>query len=361
MKLGIIGVRGVPNAYGGFEQFAEFLSEALVKRGHEVVVYSPHHHPYQESTWRGVQIIHKYDPQNLGPFSQFVYDFNCIKDSRSRGFDVILQLGYTSSSVWHWLLPKGVNVVTNMDGLEWKRSKYSPIVQRFLHFAESLAAQNSTHLVADSVGIQRYLKAKYKLDSTFIAYGADLVKKPEESMLEQYGLKPFEYDLVIARIEPENNIETIVKGYLKSSRKRKLVIVGNQNQNAFGKHLVSNYRDENLLFVGSVYDKHALDVLRWFSNVYFHGHSVGGTNPSLLEAMAANALICAHDNEFNRSVCGDSAFYFQSENDVAEQLETIVKTTEEARLNAQRTIIAERYSWQKIFDQYEDLLARFSK
>ena len=140
MKLAILGTRGVPNHYGGFEQFAQYLSEEFVKKGHEVYVYNSHNHPYQKSEWNGVKIIHCKDPSNIiGTASQFIYDLNCIIDSRKRNYDLILQLGYTSSSIWNGLFPKGTIIVTNMDGLEWKRSKYSKLVQNFLLFNERLA------------------------------------------------------------------------------------------------------------------------------------------------------------------------------------------------------------------------------
>src|SRR5436190_17197589 len=151
MKIGILGTRGIPNAYGGFEQFAEHLSAGLVKKGHEVVVYNSSLHPYQHEQWHGVQIIHCKDPENkLGTAGQFFYDWNCINDARKRDFDIVLHLGYTSDSLWHWRWPrKAINIV-NMDGLEWKRSKYNRVTQRFLKWAESLAANNADILIADS-------------------------------------------------------------------------------------------------------------------------------------------------------------------------------------------------------------------
>ena len=179
MKIGIIGTRGIPNYYGGFEQFAEYLSVDLVKAGHEVFVYNSHSHPFQESNWNGVNIIHCNDPEDkMGTAGQFIYDLNCILDSRKRKFDIILQLGYTSSSIWGWLLPSKSIIVTNMDGLEWKRSKYSKPVQKFLQFAEYLGVKFSDHLIADSVGIQSYLKEKYKKDSVYIPYGANVFNSP---------------------------------------------------------------------------------------------------------------------------------------------------------------------------------------
>ncbi len=137
LKIAILGCRGIPNRYGGFEQFAEKLSVGLVEGGHQVWVYNSHNHPCRDALWRGVHRVLCYDPEyRLGQFGQFIYDWNCIRDSRRRGFDIILQLGNTSSSVWHRQLPRASVVVTNMDGLEWKRSKYNRPVQRFLKYAE---------------------------------------------------------------------------------------------------------------------------------------------------------------------------------------------------------------------------------
>jgi superfamily II DNA/RNA helicase len=129
MRIAILGTRGIPNFYGGFEQFAQYLSEDLVKKDHEVYVYNSHTHPYQKSEWNGVNIIHCKDPENIiGTAGQFIYDLNCILDSRKRNFDVILQLGYATTSIWFWLLPKKAVVITNMDGLEWRRSRGLAIV-----------------------------------------------------------------------------------------------------------------------------------------------------------------------------------------------------------------------------------------
>ena len=302
MRIGILGTRGIPNFYGGFEQFAQYLSEGLVKAGHDVFVYNSNLHPYQKKSWNGVNLLHCYDPeQNMGSAGQFIYDFNCILDSRKRNFEIILQLGYTSSSVWNWLFPKNVVIITNMDGFEWKRSKYSKPVQSFLKFAEKLAVLFSDHLIADSKGIQSYLKEKYNKDSVYIPYGANVFSSPDESVLKNYGLTPYNYDMLIARLEPENSIEEILDGFTASTVNRNFLVVGN-TITPLGKKLVDKYQDSRIKFVGFVNGIEKLDSLRYFSNLYFHGHTVGGTNPSLLEAMASNAFICAHDNIFNKAI-----------------------------------------------------------
>ena len=136
MKIAIIGTRGIPNHYGGFEQFAEYLAVYLVKHNCEVYVYNSYNHPYQEPVFNGVNIIHCRDPEKkMGTIGQFIYDLNCILDTRNKDLDVILQLGYTSSSIWSFLLPKKPIIITNMDGLEWKRSKYWFLVRKFLKIA----------------------------------------------------------------------------------------------------------------------------------------------------------------------------------------------------------------------------------
>lgn len=363
MTIGIIGIRGVPNFHGGFEQFAEFLSEYIAKEGHDIYVYNSHNHPYQESVWKGVNIIHKYDPEyKIGTVGQFIYDFNCILDSRKRNFDIILQLGYTSSSIWHKLLPKKSIIVTNMDGLEWKRTKYSNMVQKFLKMAERWAVLNSDHLVADSIGIQSYLQEKYNKSSTYIAYGAEPFINDDSTVLKEYNVEKYNYNLLIARMEPENNIEVILDGVVESRKKQKILVIGKNDTNNFGKGLTEKYKnDSHIIFLGGVYNQNHLNHLRYFSNLYFHGHSVGGTNPSLLEAMASKALILAHNNIFNKTIIQEDGFYFSDKNDVKNLLETICKKDHILKIEANYNKVENNFSKEKINKQYlslfEELLA----
>lgn len=362
MKIAILGTRGIPNNYGGFEQFAEYLSTELVRRGHAVSVYNSSHHIFQEDTYKGVQIIHKNDPENkIGTVGQFIYDLNCIIDSRKRHFDVILNLGYTSSSIWSRLFPKKSVVITNMDGQEWKRTKFSKKVQRFLMYAEKLAVKHSDHLVSDSKGIQSYLKQKYNIDSTYIAYGATPFDAPNEGVLEKYELKSKNYHLLIARIEPENNIETILDGISKAKNKTKTIVIGNA-MNTFGLYLQDKYADiDHIVFMGPVYDITVLNNLRYYSKYYFHGHSVGGTNPSLLEAMAAKSFIIAHDNEFNKSVLEENACYFNTSDDVCRLLDETIDMEEDLVRENNYMKIKELYSWDYIIDEYESLIIKMRK
>jgi glycosyltransferase involved in cell wall biosynthesis len=328
MRIAIIGTRGIPNHYGGFEQCAEHLSVGLVKKGYEVVVYNSHNHVYQEQEWNGVEICHCYDPEyKIGTAGQFLYDLNCIRDVRKKNFDVILQLGYTSSSVWGWLLPKHSIVTTNMDGMEWKRPKYSKRARAFLRIAEKLAVLTSDHLIADSLEIQGYLSNKYGKKPTFIPYAATVFEKSDSSFLEEFNVKPFQYSMLIARMEPENSIEMILDGFSSVKTNQKFLVVGNTD-NAFGTYLVEKFSyNINIVFCGGIFSKEKLNNLRYYSNLYFHGHTVGGTNPSLLEAMASNALICANDNVFNKAVLNEHAHYFSTAKDVAGHFLDIDKTT----------------------------------
>jgi len=361
MKVSIIGTRGIPNHYGGFEQCAEYLALGLVKRGFEVIVYNSHNHPYQEKEWKGVTIVHCYDPEDkLGTAGQFIYDLNCILDVRKQNCDVILQLGYTSSSVWGWLLPQKSVVTTNMDGLEWKRTKYSQKVRKFLQYAERLGVKYSDHLISDSIGIQEYLKTKYKKDSTFIAYGATLFENPDVSDLKEYGLVPQQYDMLIARLEPENSIEIILDGVQKAGLERPFFVVG-KHETVYGEYLKQKFASSSQIrFIGGIYNINTLNNLRYYSNVYFHGHTVGGTNPSLLEAMASSSLICANDNPFNKYILGSDAFYFQNAEEVAGHLLNIEHENDHCQmmLKKNRDKITNVYDWELIADQYADHLSK---
>ena len=322
MKIAILGTRGIPNNHGGFEQFTESLSQYLVEKGHSVTVYNSHKHPHQERTWKGVNIVHKYDPEYLiGTAGQFIYDLGCIIHSRQHNFDIVLQLGYTSSSIWNWLFSQKSIIVTNMDGLEWKRQKYNRFTQKFLIYAEGLAVKHSNYLVADSIGIKNYLSDRYKVASNYIAYGADFFNSPNETVLKNYKVYKENYNLLIARLEPENNIEMVLDGVVSSTSKKDFLVIGKHNT-PYGEILKEKYREiHNIKFMDGIYNQNHLNNLRYFSNLYFHGHSVGGTNPSLLEAMASGALIVAHENIFNKSILEEDAFYFKNEEDIPKYLE----------------------------------------
>ena len=360
MKIAIIGTRGIPNRYGGFEQLAENLSVGLSKRGHAVTVYNSHKHPYHAKKFLDVDIVHCFDAEyRLGTAGQFIYDLNCIRDAGKRDFDLLLFLGYTSSSIWGKLFPKKAVIISNMDGMEWKRSKYRKPTQRFLKYAEKLAVKYSDHLIADSPAIRSYLEKKYQEDIEFIAYGAEIFDSENETHLETFKISRRNYFMLMARMEPENNIEMILNGFSESSSDKKFLVVGNTG-NAVGKRMVAKFSgDERILFVGSLYDSGILHSLKAFCSLYFHGHSTGGTNPSLLEAMASRALIAAHDNEFNRAVLQDDAFYFSRSNDVKDlvtKVDGMISPDKMIANNLQK--IKEQYNWPTIIEQYDAFMTK---
>lgn len=357
MKIAILGTRGIPNHYGGFEQFAEYFSVYTASKGHEVFVYNSSLHPYKEKEYQKVHLIHCKDfEKTLGTAGQFLYDLNCILDSRKRAFDVILQLGYTSSSIWYPLLPKKAIIVTNMDGLEWKRTKYGTLTKKFLAFAEKLAVKSSDYLIADSKGIETYLQNKYAVNSTYIAYGATQFTAPDKAVLNAYECAPYGYNMLIARMEPENNIETILDGVVKSTKKLPFLVIGSTH-NTFGSYLKNKYKDApSIRFLEGVYNLEHLNNLRYFSNIYFHGHSVGGTNPSLLEAMASNALIVAHDNEFNKAIVEEDGFYFSTSKEVAHYLDTTEKEQHMQKVENGFSKIRTHFDWKLINSAYLNFL-----
>lgn len=366
MKIAFISTRGIPNNYGGFEQFAEYISVGLVRRGHEVVVYSPYFHPYREPDYKGVRIKHIYSPEKWmgSSVGSFFYDFLSLRDAlKKEKFDIIYEAGYTSIvPAYIWFNVKRIKYplfTTNMDGLEYKRTKFNKWVQNFVFWEERMAVKHSHYLIADNMGIRDYYKEKYGKESKFLAYGADVHEDYDVDVLKEYGLEAGGYFIVVARLEPENNLFMAIEGYLASNQygKHPLVVVGKTNT-PYGKYLMERYgRDRNIRFVGGIYDFRKLNSIRHYSYAYFHGHSVGGTNPSLLEAMASGCFILAHDNIFNRAVLGENALYYGSTDAATEMLDGIdqaVSAHKKEYTERNLEVIRRDYSWEKLVDEHEE-------
>ncbi|MEG0992630.1 MAG: DUF1972 domain-containing protein [Bacteroidales bacterium] len=363
MKIAFISTRGIPNNYGGFEQFAEYISVGLAKRGHDIVVYSPHFHPYKEDSYKGVKIKHIYSPEKWmgSSVGSFLYDF--LSDAlKNENFDIIYEAGYTSIvPAYIWFNVKKISspiFTTNMDGLEYKRSKFNKLVQKFIFWEEKMTVKHSHFLIADNMGIYDYYKNKYNKESKFLAYGADIHTEYSISFIEKHNLKKDNYHLLIARLEPENNIEMIIEGYITSIEKQNkpLVVIG-KTDTPLGKLLTKKYNAKsNILFLGGIYDFAEINSLRYYSSTYFHGHSVGGTNPSLLEAMASSCFIIAHDNIFNKTVLKNNALYFLSAQEICNYLNNIDQFSTK---NKQQFIIQNLeeirnvYAWDILVKQHE--------
>lgn len=365
MKIAFISTRGIPNNYGGFEQFAEYISVGLAKRGHDVTVYSPHFHPYKENSYKGVRIKHIYSPETWmgSSVGSFFYDFASLRDALKREqFDIIYEAGYTSIvPAYIWFDVKNIKrpvFTTNMDGLEYKRTKFNKWVQKFVFWEERMTVKHSHYLIADNMGIHDYYKDKYGKESKFLAYGADIHDDYSVEFLKEFGLEENNYYLLVARLEPENNIVMAIDGYLASVENghRPLIIIGKTNT-PHGKELVARYGMENAIrFIGGIYDFKKLNSIRKFSFAYFHGHSVGGTNPSLLEAMASDCFILANDNLFNRAVLKNNAEYYSTSAEVTDLLNnmTLLAMRDKKRfIEANLEEIYTEYSWDHLVDEHE--------
>ncbi|TCZ70602.1 DUF1972 domain-containing protein [Flaviaesturariibacter aridisoli] len=357
LRIALLGTRGIPNRYGGFEQISETLAAGLAARGHAVTVYCSGTHPDKSPSWQGVRRVLCTDPEErLGTFGQFLYDRNCLRHAAREGYDALLFLGYTSSSVWGPWFPRGCAILSNMDGLEWKRSKYAAPVRRFLRRAEAWAVRYSHRHIADSPVIKEYLDARYGIDSVYIPYGAEVRRDHDAATLALYGLQPDNYYMLMARMEPENHVAGILEGYVRSGSARSMLVVGNA-ANRYGSILRKRFsRHTGIRFLGPLFDQETVHQLRAQATLYFHGHSVGGTNPSLLEAMASGAFIAAHRNPFNSRILGEDGLYFTTADEVAQ----LIKEHHETAIRPQRARhqlkIERDYAWTPVIDLYEQVI-----
>jgi glycosyltransferase involved in cell wall biosynthesis len=328
MKIGILGTRGIPNNYGGFEECAEHISRYFVNKGHDVTVFCPDYHPYPSENWEGVRLkkIFSREPR-IGPIGNLIYEYLSIKNALKNDFDIILELG-TEYALFSSFYRKGkARIITNVDGLETRRDKWSPLIKHIIRLSEKNAIRESDAIVADNPEIKQHVDELYSISSHYIGYGATARDPDTDTTLElrhisEYDVQAHSYCLLIARLERENNIEMIIDGYLASKIEMPLLIIGPTNKK-YGKYLVQKYRrSRNLRFIGGVYSKkQSLDALRHYAYIYFHGHSVGGTNPALLQAMAQGSLIFAHNNVFNRYVLKENAFFFNTSQDLGELID----------------------------------------
>ena len=356
MKLAILGTRGIPNNYGGFEQCAEVLAAGLQKKGYEVTVYNPSFHSYNKRVFDGVTIKKIYSPNKLigNSASNFVFDYLCFKDAVKSDYDIILELGLiTSSPSIIFVRHRGKIIVTNIDGIEWRRKKWNFIIRFITRNMEKLGIRSSDYLIADNLGIKDYLKKTYDISAKYIAYGADILDTPDSKILNDYNLKAGKFILCVGRIEPENNYEMIFNSYVKAKLNIPLIIIGN-HLTKFGDYLKDKFKNENIYFFGAIYDKKILNNLRYYSKFYVHGHSVGGTNPSLIEAMSASALVLVHRNKFNLSVLTNNELAFSNSDELKELLlDSKIVSEKKKHISENLKIIKEKFSWQKIIDDYE--------
>lgn len=357
--LRILGTRGLPAAHGGFETFAEHLALYLVQRGWRVVVYCQHEGraPQREDHWQGVERLHISVPGS-GPRSTVDFDWRATRHAAAQG-DLCLTLGYNTALFCALLRLRGVPNVINMDGIEWSRAKWGPLAKTWFWLNDWAGCLLASHLVADHPEIKHHLQTRVAAGKiTTIAYGADAVGHMDDAPVRALGLTPGSYITVVARPEPENSLLEVVQGFSQRSRGMKLAVLGHYNP-AVPYHMrVQAAAGPEVVFLGAIYDKPVVQALRAHGAAYVHGHQVGGTNPSLVEALGAGNAVIAHDNRFNRWVAGTGAAYFDGPDNFAAVLNRL--TADPAALqrmqDASRLRFEQAFTWPAILGEYEALL-----
>jgi glycosyltransferase involved in cell wall biosynthesis len=352
----------VPASHGGFETFAEELSLFLVSRGWDVMVYcqkSGKGHIYEE-IWNGVRLI-CIPVNNSGSLGTIVFDLLSTWHSlRHNGINLVL--GYNTAFFCMLSKCKGIVTMMNMDGIEWKRSKWSFLERLWLRGNEFIACRMADHLIADNPWIKEHL-AKQVSESkiTMIPYGARLVENISSSPLSKFYVTEKKYCLVIARPEPENSILEIVKAFSAKRRGLKLIVLGEFYPDIVDYHkVVLDEASDEVLFPGSVYDKTLIDCLRHYTKLYIHGHQVGGTNPSLVESLGAGSPVLAYNSCFNQWVAGDKAVYFSDQNQCESILDELLCDDEHLKSMsvASKSRFVEKFRWDGVLRDYERIITR---
>lgn len=357
--LRILGTRGIPAAHGGFETFAEHLALYLVAKGWRVVVYCQVEGvgPTYEDSWHGVERVH-ISVAGDGPKSTIVFDWHATVHA-AQHTDLCLTLGYNTAVFCGLLRAKGIPNIINMDGIEWSRMKWGPLAKAWFWFNDWAGCWLGNHLVADHPQIKAHLTSRVRAEKiTTIPYGADPVTNAPITAVETLGLVPGQYLTVIARPEPENSLLEIVKGFSVKKRGFQLVVLGNYHDANTYHQAVQAAASPEVKFVGAIYDKTVVQALRFHSAAYVHGHQVGGTNPSLVEALGAGNAVLAHDNRFNRWVAGEGAMYFSGADQFAACMDQIAAQPGKlfALKAAGQKRFVEAFTWGDVLHQYEQLL-----
>ncbi len=358
-QVAIVGIQGVPAKYGGFETLVEnIIGDNSSPEVRYTVFCSSRNYATRMKVYKGAKL--KYVPLfYANGIQSTLYDIlsmlKCL-----RGYDTIVVLGVSGCiflPIFRFLCRK--RLIVNVDGLEHKRAKWGKLAKWFLRISEAMAVRYSDVLIADNKGIQDYVEETYHKPSELIAYGGDHVLcdisvSESDDILGNYCLTAGNYAIAICRIEPENNVHTILEAFCKTPDKR-LVFIGNWQKSPYGKKLVERFSlYENITIIPAIYDLKILNVLRSHCGLYIHGHSAGGTNPSLVEAMFFGKPIIAFDCVYNRESTENKAIYFDSS-------ETLIKLLTTQILDPiaigqeMKEIANRRYRWEIIAQQYERL------
>jgi glycosyltransferase involved in cell wall biosynthesis len=359
--ISIMGIRGLPARHGGFETFTERLAPYLVAAGWNVTVYCQEDEkaPVRESMWNGIRRIHI----GVGPdtaVNSIRFDWACISHAVRERPPIVLTLGYNTAAFGLRLRAAGIPNVMNMDGIEWSRDKWGWMARAWLYLNDWAGCLGATHLVADHPEIARHLASRVSARKiSTIPYGTTDIADSGAAPLQPYGLAPGRFATLIARPEPENSILEIVQAFSARQRGFELVVLGNFTPDRVPYHArVMSAASKEVRFLGAIYDQPTVRALRKHSALYLHGHRVGGTNPSLLEAMGAGNPVLAHDNRFNRWVVAEGAEYFDSARTCGDALDRLLDDTD-ARTRLGQAAMDRAFStfaWVDVLHAYTTLL-----
>ena len=356
-KVGIIGTVGVPAKYGGFETLVHQLVLNLSKRL-DLIVYSSsktYSKEDQVDTWEGAKI--KYIPLKANGVQSIPYDIWSMIHAMIF-CDVLLILGVSGCIFLPFVkLFTNKRVIVNVDGLEWRRAKWNGMIKKFLLFSEWMAVQFADRIITDNAALQDYAMEEYGIESSLIEYGADHVEvNPNVMDTSDFPFLIHDYAFKVCRIEPENNIHTVLEAFQKTPQ-IPLIIVGNWKDSAYGKNLLEQYEQINHFYLlDPIYDQNILNQLRSNCLVYIHGHSAGGTNPSLIEAMYLGLPIIAFDVVYNKVTTEYSGEYFSNATTLIEKVLSL-STLDLSTLGTTMQAIAERrYTWSIIATKYESVV-----
>jgi hypothetical protein len=360
--LRILGIRGIPAAHGGFETFAEKFALYMVRRGWDITVYCQEKGdgPFWEDRWEGVRRIH-IPVKGDTSMSSIRFDWKSIRHA-AKSTDLCLTLGYNTAIFCTWLRWKKVKNIINMDGIEWARKKWGLLAKAWFFFNEVLGCWLGNHLIADHPEIANHLAKKVSRKSiTTIPYGAKRIVAAEPELVRAYGLQPGRYAILIARPEPENSILEVVRAWSSEKRPYPLVVLGRYNEKVPYHREVQAAAGPDVLFPGAIYEKAKVEALRFHTRFYVHGHQVGGTNPSLVEALGAGNAVLAHDNKFNRWVVGNAGVFFKSERDLKKQIDHFINENgkiEELSKNARKQHV-QHFTFEHVHVLYEIVLKSY--
>ena len=361
MKIAIMGIRGIPANYGGFETFAEELSARLVKRGHQVTVYGRSNIiTYDKEYYKGVRLVllptisHKYFDTVAHTFLSVIY--GCFKK-----YDVVLICNAANSLFSFIPRLAGQKVIVNVDGIERKRKKWNKIAKMYYLISEYLSTFLPNEIVADARVIQDYYLDRYNKKSFYIAYGADTNKVPTKDILNKFNLKSDEYVLYVSRLEPENNAHLLIKAYEKVKSDKKLVIVGDAPYAKDYIRELKKTKDPRIIFTGFVFGQ-GYKEFQCNAYCYVHGTVVGGTHPALIEAMGFGNCVLVADTPENHEVVADAGMFFDPNkvDDLREKLQFIVDNPQVRKSYREKgeERIRTYYHWDKISTDYEALFQK---